>query len=162
MPAYLYSAPAGVPGEVNRAQDSIVEPIILGEAFDAFGVPYKLDPTTGKAMMIDTSDTAAVFAGIISRSVPSISGNLTSGYDDAIPNQDAPNGGCVFGYISVKCPVGTPVKGQGVYMRVTAGVGEVLGSLETGADGGDCVLLSGVEWSVNGKDANNNTEIRIF
>lgn len=161
MVAYLKNAPSGIPGEVTRPLNSVVEPIILGEAFAAFGVPYKLDPTTGKAMNIDAADLAAVFAGIVARSVPQQGGNTNQGFDDAIPDAEQPNGGVVSGYVAVKCPIGTPVRGGIVYMRTTAGVGETLGSLETGADGGDCVALVGVTWAVNGKDANNNTEIRI-
>jgi hypothetical protein len=161
MTAYLKNAPAGVPGDVTRLQNSIVEPILLGEEFTAFGVPYKLDASTGKAMMIDSGDAATVFKGILSRSVPSIGGNFNQGLNDAIPNDESSQGGLVEGYINVLCPVGTPVKGGIVYMRVTAAGAEVLGSLETGADGGDCVALTGVEWASNGKDANNIAEIKI-
>lgn len=160
MTAYLYNAPAGVPGDVTRIQDSVVEPIQLGEAFSAFGVPYKLDPTTGKAMNIDASDAATVFAGILSRSVPSIGGNTNQGLNDAIPNQEATNGGCVLGYVNVECKVGTPVKGQPVYMRITADTGKAVGDLETAADSGKCVAINAV-FAVNGKDASNITEIRI-
>lgn len=160
MTAYLYNAPAGVPGDVTRIQDSTVEPILLGEAFSAFGRPYKLDATTGKAMEIDASDAATVFAGIVSRSVPSIGGNTASGLNDAIPNAESSQGGVIKGYVNVLCPVGTPVKGQPVYMRITADTGKAVGDLETAADAGKCVAINAV-FAVNGKDASNITEIFI-
>lgn len=161
MTSYLKNAPAGVPGDVTRLQNSIVEPILLGEAFTAFGVPYKLDASTGKAMMIDASDAATVFKGVLSRSVPSIGGNFNQGLNDAIPNADSSQGGMVEGYINVLCPVGTPVKGGIVYMRVVAATGKLVGDFEATADGANSVVLAGVEWASNGKDANNIAELKI-
>lgn len=159
--AILYNAPSGFPGDISRPLDTEVDSLILGEAFPAFGVPYKLSATTGKAMKIESGDAAAVFKGIISRSVPSQAGSMAQGFDDSIPDADQPCGGVIEGYVMVKCTIGTPVKGQPVYMRVTAGGGETIGTLETGADGGDCVALVGVQWASNGKDADNVAEIYI-
>jgi len=161
MTAYLYNAPSGVPGDVTRKQESNVEPIILGEAFDHFGRPYKLDATTGKAMMIDAGDAATVFDGILSRSVPQISGNDSQGLNDAIPNADSVNGGLVRGYINVICTVGTPVRGGIVYMRVQTDTGKEIGDFEATSDTTNSVALVGVEWASNGKDASGIAEIRV-
>jgi len=159
--AYLYNAPAGVPGTVTRLQDSVVEPVILGEAFTAFGAPFKFDPTTGKAMMIDSGDAATVFKGIITRSVPSINGAAGQLFADNAPNLESPQGGLRRGFVNVLCTVGTPVKGGTVYMRVTADTGKAVGDLEASSDGLNSVVLVGVEWGVNGKDADNITELFI-
>lgn len=160
MTAYLYNAPAGVPGDVTRLQDSNVEPVLLGEAFTGFGKPFKFN-SSGKAVNIAASDTAAVFKGILTRIVPSIGGNTASGLNDAIPNQDSTQGRLVSGYANVVCTVGTPVKGGIVYMRVVADTGKLVGDLEATADSTNSVALVGVEWVVNGKDADNITELLI-
>lgn len=159
--SYLYNAPAGVPGTVTRLQDSQVDSLILGEAFEAFGVPFKFDATTGKAINIDASDTAAVFKGIIVRSVPSISGSTAEGMADGKPNLDSPCGGLRSGYGSVLCKVGTPVKGGTVYMRVVAASGKAVGDFEATSDSTNSVALVGVEWAANGKDADNVAELYI-
>lgn len=159
--SYLYNAPSGVPGDVTRLQNSVVEPIVFGEAFLGFGGPYKLDPSTGKAMMIDSADAASVFAGIVSRSVPSQGGDLSQSLAGGIPDIDQAGGGVVQGYVNIKCSVGTPVKGQPVYMRITADTGKLVGDLETAADSGKCVALVGVVFASNGKDADSNAEIFI-
>ena len=160
MTAILYNAPAGVPGDVTRLDETLVVPELLGEAFTAFGVPYKYNGS-GKAINIAAMDTAAAFKGIISRSVPSQSGNLTQGYNDAIPNVEATAGGVRRGYVNVLCKVGTPVKGGIVYMRVVADSPKAIGDLEATSDSTNSVALSGVEWGVNGKDASNITELYI-
>jgi hypothetical protein len=158
--AYLYNAPAGVPGTVTRLQDSVVEPVLLGAAFSAFGVPFKFNGS-GKAIPIAASDAATVFKGILTRSVPSISGNTTETFAGGIPNQEASQGGLRRGFVNVLCTIGTPVKGGIVYMRVVADTGKAVGDLEATADGSNNVALTGVEWAVNGKDADNITELYI-
>ena len=160
MTAYLYNAPAGVPGDVTRLQESLVEPVLLGAAFTAFGQPFKFN-SSGKAIPVAASDAASVFKGIITRVVPSIGGNTASGLNDAIPSQDSTQGGLRKGFCNVLCTIGTPVKGGTVYMRVVAASGKLVGDLEATADGTDNVALTGVEWAVNGKDADNITELFI-
>lgn len=159
--AYLYNAPAGVPGTVTRVLDSQVEPVLLGEAFTAFGKPFKFDASTGKAINIDASDAASVFKGIIVRSVPSMSSASGQSFADGAPTEDAPQGGLREGYVNVLCTVGTPVKGGIVYMRVVADTGKAVGDLEASSDSSNSVVLVGVEWAVNGKDADSITELYI-
>ena len=53
---------------------------------------------------------------------------------------------------------------EGVYNNVrkaAADTGKAVGDLETAADSGKCVALTGVTWAVDGKDSSNVTEIRI-
>lgn len=157
--AYLYNAPAGVPGTVTRLQDSTVDSVLLA-AVIAFGMPFKFD-SNGKAAAIEAGDTAAAFKGIIARSVPSISGASGESFADGSPTLDQPCGGLRKGFITVKCPVGTPVKGGTVYMRVVAASGKEIGDLEATSDTTNSVALSGVEWAVNGKDSDNITELYV-
>lgn len=158
--SFLYNAPAGVVGTVTRAQNSVVESVLLGDAFTGFGLPAKFD-SAGKIIPIEASDTAADFKGILVRNAPSISGNTSEGFADGIPSEDAAQGLLRSGFINVKCAIGTPVKGGIVYMRVVADTGKLVGDLEATADGANNVALSGVEWAVSGKDANNITELYV-
>lgn len=161
MTSYLYRAPAGVAGDVTRPDEAIIESGLLDAeaAPAAFGVPVKV--VNGKIAKIASGDTAAKFYGVLTRVVPAISGSLAQGFDDGTPNPAAVQGVIVGGYVNVKCTVGTPARGGTVYMRVTAATGKAIGDLEATADSTNNVALTGVIWSVDGKDADNVTEIRI-
>lgn len=164
-PAYLYQAPAGVPGDITRTDETNTEPAMLvalsGTFAQAFGIPMVY--ATGGIQQYSAGKTAADFAGILVREVPSISGNTSQGFDTNIPNPDQVAGLAVRGYIAVKCTVGTPARGGIVYVRVVAAMGKAIGDLEATADGGNSVALSSTQasWAVDGKDADSNTELRI-
>jgi hypothetical protein len=164
MPAYLTSMPAGVAGDITKATETIVESGVFTSTTalipTAFGVPVKL--VSGKFQTIAASDTASVFAGVLSRHVPSIAGDTVETFEGGTPNPKSVQGIVVRGYVNVKCTVGTPVRGGTVFMRVTESGVKKVGDFETAADSGACVALSNVTWAVSGKDANNVTEIRIF
>lgn len=161
MTAYLYRAPSGVAGDVTRQQDTIVESGLLNSAKapTAFGVPVKI--VSGKFEKIEASDAATVFAGILTRIAPAISGDTAQTFASGTPNVTAIQGVAVKGYVNVKCAIGTPVRGAAVYMRVTAASGKAVGDLEATADGSNNVALAGVTWAVDGKDADGVAEIRI-
>lgn len=158
--AYLKNAPAGVVGDVTRLQNSIVEPVMQGSQFSGYGLPFKFNGS-GKAVPIEAGDTAASFKGILVRMVPSIGGNSAQGLNDTIPNLESVQGRLVEGYANVQCKVGTPVKGGTVYMRVVAAAPKAIGDFEATSDSTNSVALVGVEWAVNGKDADNITEIYV-
>ena len=161
MTSFLYRAPAGVAGDVTRPDDTIVESGLLNaaQAPTAFGAPVKL--VSGKFEKIASGDTAAVFAGVLSRVAPSIAGDLVQTYAGGTPNTASVQGIVREGYVNVVCAQGTPVRGDQVYMRTTAATGKAVGDFETTADSGACVALTGVTWAVDGKDASNIAEIRI-
>ena len=161
MTSFLYRAPAGVAGDVTRPDDTIVESGLLNaaKAPTAFGAPVKL--VSGKFEKIASGDTAAVFAGVLSRVAPSIAGDLVQTYAGGTPNTASVQGIVVKGYVNVVCTQGTPVRGGSVFVRVTADTGKLVGDFETAADSGKCVALTGVTWAVDGKDASNIAEIRI-
>ena len=161
MTSYLYRAPSGVAGDVTRQQDTTVESGFLNPnaAPSAFGLPVKT--VAGKFEKIESGDTAAVFAGILSRIAPAIAGDTTQTFASGSPNTESVQGFVVKGYVNVVCKVGTPARRGAVYMRVTADTGKYVGDLEATADGANSVLLPGVTWAVDGKDADGVAEIRI-
>ena len=164
MTAYLYSAPAGVPGDVTRVDESNVEPAKLVAASSvyaqSFGIPMKY-VSGGIQQFNGGAEVPGDFAGVLVREVPSISGNALSGFSDNIPNPNALQGLLVRGYIAVKCVSGTPARGGAVYVQTVANGGVAVGDFRTTDDGSNAILLENVTWAVDGKDANNNTELRV-
>jgi hypothetical protein len=168
MTAYLKQAPAGYPGDITRTDESNVESaklVALSTVYpSSFGVPMKY--VAGGIQQIATSDTAPVFAGILVREVPGITG---SSVDDAVFDPTSPyskqvQGLLVRGYCIVKVFAGTPARGGVVYMQVTANAGAVPGDLRAdGTDSGNAVALTATqaEWASDGKDTFNNAEIRV-
>ncbi len=161
MASYLERMPAGVAGSITRARDTVVESVFLNplKPVLAFGAPVKL--VAGKAEPFEAGDTAASFYAILSRVAPSISGGNAELFTDGTPSTEQLAGIIVRGYVNAVCKVGTPVRGGIVYARVVAATGKAIGDFEATADGVNSVALAGVVWAVDGKDANNITEIRI-
>lgn len=160
MTAYLYSLPAGIAGDVTRQDESNVEPIQLGSpAATKYGVPLKY--SAGKAIPFAGGEVAADFQGVLTRIVPAISGSNTQGYSDDIPNPDSNQGILVRGYINVLCKVGTPARGGIVYVRIVDADPKFIGDFEATSDSTNSIALTNVSWASNGKDANNNAEIRV-
>lgn len=161
MVSFLYRAPSGVAGDITRPFDVIVESGALNpaQAPAAFGLPVKL--VSGVFEKIASGDAATVFAGILSRVVPAIAGDTAQTMASGTPNVTAVQSIVVSGYVNVLCPIGTPVRGGIVYMRVTAASGKFVGDLEATADSTLNVVLPTVTWATGGKDSANIAEIRI-
>lgn len=170
MPSYLYNAPNAIPGDITRPDETTVEPIMLKPInsvyAQAYGIPLKY--VTGGAAQFDVGDTAASFAGILIREVPSVSGpGITGvpaqGFADGVPLPALPQGMATRGYVGVKCPTGTPVRGGTVYIRVVAASPKNIGDFEATADGSNNVALSNAQasWATDGVDSFGNAEIRI-
>lgn len=161
MTSFLYRAGSGVAGDITRPDDTVVESAMLNSAKvpTAFGAPVKM--TAGVIEKIEVGDVAASLYGFLSRIAPSISGDTVQTFAGATPNADAVQGVVVSGYMNVKCTVGTPARNGIVYMRVVAATGKAIGDLEATSDTTNSVALVGVVWGVDGKDADNVTEIRI-
>ncbi len=164
MSAYLYQAPAGIPGDVTRVDETNVEPAMLVPVStvyaQAFGIPMKY--VAGGISQFASGDVAANFAGVLVREVPGISGTTAQGLTDNVPFPSVPQGLAVRGYINVKCVLGTPARGGVVYIRVVASSGHAIGDFDATSDA-DNVALSATqaEWAVDGKDADGNAELRI-
>ena len=155
MATLLFTAPAGVPGDITRQQASQIESGLfnVANAPSAYGAPVKL--VSGKFEKIASGDAAAVFVGVLTRVAPSLSNA------DGTPKAGDVHGIMRRGYVNVLCTIGTPVKGGIVYMRVTAATGKLVGDFEATADSTLNVVLPRVTWAVDGKDASNVAEIRI-
>lgn len=164
MPAYLKQAPTGVPGDVTRTDQSNVEPAMLVAAStvyaQAFGIPMKY-VAGGIQQFNGGAEVPADFAGILVREVPSISGNTSQGFTDNIPYPEVPQGLLVRGYINVKCVRGTPVRGTQVFVQTVANGGVAVGAFCATDDGSNAIELTNATWATDGKDADNNAEIRV-
>lgn len=164
MPSFLYAYPGAVAGSVTRPDETNVEPAMLIAAStvfaQAFGIPMKF-VAGGIQQFNGGAEAAADFAGVLVREVPSISGSTAQGFDDNIPNPDQVQGLAVRGYIAVKAVVGTPARGGAVYVQIIANGGVAVGAFRATADGGNTILLTNAQWAADGKDADNNAEIRI-
>lgn len=165
MPAYLKQAPVGVPGDVTRVDKSTVEPamlVALSSVFaQAFGQAMRY--VAGGIQQFTASLTKADFAGVLVREVPSISGSVTAGFTDNIPNPLQVQGLLVSGYISVKCTAGTPARGGIVYVRTVSATGRPIGAFEAASDGGNSFALDfqQASWASDGLDADLNAELRV-
>lgn len=160
--AYLYNAPSGVEGDITRTDESNVEPAMLVSPFaQKFGIPVKY--ATGGIVPFAGGEVAADFAGVLTRAAPGISNTVLSGFDDNVPNPETPQNLMVRGYASVKCTIGTPVRGGVVYVRIVAASGKAIGDFEATADGSNNIALTAAqaEWASDGKDDSNNSEIRV-
>lgn len=166
MPAYLLSAPAGVPGDITRPDNTVVEPAMLiavsSVYAQSYGIPVKY-ATGGIQQFNGGAETPASFAGILVREVPTQGGSLASDASyAAVPNPDQPQGMATQGYVCVLVASGTPARGGAVYVQIVENGGVTVGSFRTTDDGANAILLSNVTWASDGKDADGNAEVRIL
>ncbi len=165
MSAYLYQAPNGVPGDITRVDESNVEPAKLialsGSFIQRFGEAMRY--VSGGIQQFTASLTKADFAGVLVREVPSISGSVTAGLTNNIPNPDQINGLLVRGYVNVKCTAGTPARGGIVYVRTVAATDRPIGAFEASSDSGNSFALDAAQatWASDGVDADLNAELRV-
>lgn len=167
--AYLFQAPAGVPGDVTRTDESNVEPAMLlqnGSPLvypQAFGLAMAYG--TGGIQAWQTTNVQADFAGALVREVPQLSGNLSSDASTGggVPNPDQPTGLLVRGYMAVICQYGTPARGGLVYVNIQATGSRVVGGFEATSQAGFNVVLTTQQatWATDGVDSYGNAELRI-
>ena len=166
MVSYTFSAPAGVPGDITRTDESNVEPamqVVQGSDYPKYG--YGVKYATG-GIQVPSGDAATAFAGVTVREVPGIS---NSSADDAVttpttPWTKQPVGLLVRGYVVVNCVAGTPARGGTVYWQITDNNGVKAGNFRAdGTDSGNAVALTATqaEWATDGADASGNAELRV-
>lgn len=164
MVSYLYNPPAGVAGDVTRPDESNIEPATLVAVSTVyaqkFGIPMKY-VVGGISQFNGGAEAPADFAGVLIREVPAMSGSVTAGFTDNVPNPLAVQGLMVRGYVNVLCTSGTPARGGAVYVQTVASGGIAVGEFRTTDDGSNAILLDNVVWAADGKDSSNNAEIRI-
>lgn len=166
MVSYTFSAPAGVPGDITRTDESNVEPamqVIQGSDYPKVGMGVKY--ATG-GIQVPSGDAATAFAGVMVREVPGISNSSAddASFNPQTPTVKNPAGLLVRGYVAVLCVAGTPARGGVVYWQVTDNAGIKAGSFRAdGTDSGNAVALTATqaEWATDGVDANLNAELRV-
>lgn len=165
--SFLYQAPAGVPGDVSRPDESNLEPAMLVAASTVFaqsyGIPVKY-VAGGIQQFNGGAETAADFAGVLCRVAPAISGDTQQSFSADVPYSLVPQGLMVRGYVSVLCAAGTPARGGVVYVQIIANGGVAVGSFRAdGTDSGNAIALTATqaEWATDGKDASSISELRI-
>lgn len=158
MVAYPFRMPAGIPGAVNRANQSTIEAQVFDPAFPVllYGLPVKL--VSGMVRPVASGDAASVVYGFLARPYPTNSGQ--AGLGNQAPDITAIADVMRRGYMTVKLNnVTAATKNGAVYVRVADPTTNTpIGGLEAGADGGDCVLIPGCVF-VGPADADGNTEI---
>lgn len=155
MTAILYRASAGVAGDVTRPDDTIVESAFLSATNPpvAYGVPVKM--VDGKLQAFTSTDAEPELYGILSRSVPSISGDIAQAFEDGTPNPAAPQGVVVQGYVLVKCK--NPAAAKRGAQVVIMSSGEFSGMDEGPSD----IYLSNLMFATNGGADEELAEIRV-
>ncbi len=133
MTAFLKRMPAGIPGEVNRAWASIIEPAALTPAGTTghpttYGCPLVIESTTGRVRTVNTRDTAIY--GFLVRPFP-----FGGSVDPLGTSTPAADGSCDVlrrGYMEVLLGGSAPaVKGAPVYVWTAAdGGGHFQGGIE--------------------------------
>lgn len=159
MVAFTYRMPSGIPGDVTRPSNSIIEPISADSAapFTAYGVFMKT--VSGKAQPIASGDAATVINGVLVRPYPS-NAAASAPLGSATPPTSGVLDRLVRGYITVKLSQGTAARDAAVYVRVTADTGKAVGDIETAADSGKCVAVTNCVF-MGAADASGNVEIRF-
>lgn len=164
--AYTYQAPAGVPGDVTRPDETSVEPAMLVAVSAVFAQSYGIAMVYGSGGISQVGGGFAQgdFAGVLVRQAPGIS-DSGDGLTGNIPNAVSPQGLCVRGYINVLCVYGTPARGGVVYVRTVATSNNMnVGTFDATSDSSNNVALTTTQatWASDGKDANNNAELRVY
>lgn len=157
MVAYVYRMPSGIPGDVSRKENSVVETQILNASlpFSAYGLVGKM--AAGKFVPFAGGEAATDAYGVLVRPFPTNSG--TDGLGTATAPTSGPGDVLRRGYITVKLNGGATVAAGGqAYIRVAAAAaGKPLGGWEGAADSTNTVAINAIFMS--GADADGNVEI---
>lgn len=166
--AFLYRMPAGIAGDVQRKEHATIEPGIYDANYPclAFGIVVKI--VGGLVRPIASGDDPdALTLGFLCRPYPFQEPIGTSisdeGMGSGVPNPLLTADVMKRGYMTVKITTGGSdafadvVKGDPVYVRVTADTGKAVGDLEAGSASGNH-LVPGA-YFMGGVDANGFAEI---
>ncbi|WP_236209020.1 structural cement protein Gp24 [Pseudomonas tohonis] len=159
MSSFLYRMPAGIPGDVTRASQATIEPVVLNSAspFAGFGLFGKI--VSNKFVPFGAGDTNGAEYGLLVRAYPTTGGSGS----DPLGTSTPPTSGiadCLRrGYMTVKNNAGTPAKDGQVYVRVAAAAaGKPIGGIEAAADSTNTVAITTATF-MGPADASGNVEI---
>lgn len=163
--AYTFQAPAGVPGDITRPDESNTEPAMLIAISTVYAQSFGIAMVyaTGGISQVGSGFAAADFAGVLVRQAPGIS-ESGDGLTGNIPNAVQVQALIVRGYVNVLCVYGTPARGGIVYVRsISTSNNTLVGTFDATSDSSNNVALSLTQasWASDGKDANNNAELRL-
>jgi len=158
--------PAGIPGDVNRAQHHTVEVQVIQASGQtghptAYGIPVVLDATSHNVRAVGASDTSAVIYGFLVRPFPAVSSQDAVGV--STPPLTGPCDVMRRGYMSVKLSGTTAaVKGGVVYVWANTATGS---HIQGGFEAADPTTSNGFALSratfMGPADANGITEIAL-
>lgn len=139
MVAYLFRMPAGIPGEVSRSDNLLIEPQTIQHAGatgapTAYGIPLIMDASSKRMRAIQANELASAIYGFLVRPYPTNSSN--EGLGVAAPNITAGAACDVLrrGYMNVRLARGNASKGDPVFVRRVADTGKLVGELEAALD----------------------------
>jgi hypothetical protein len=162
--SYLYRLPAGIAGDINRAQSCVVRPEVITTSGNAnaplaYGLAVVVDPTTGQVRTVAAGDTA--ISGFLARPFPTNS--TTNGLGVATPPTNGPCDLMVRGFMSVLLGGATSAINFGqAYVWTAASTGlHVQGQLEAANPGANGFAIPGAFFS-GPADANGNTEVQYL
>ena len=143
--AYLYRMPAGIAGDITRAEHATVKPELMDADYPIlrYGEPVKM--VSGKVRPFAVGDDVGDLIGFGVRPYPTQT-SVNQGVAAATPSTEQPFDVLRRGFMTVFCQYGSPSKGGSVYVRVVAAddpTTQPIGGIEAGADDGDCTVLTG-------------------
>jgi hypothetical protein len=163
MVAFLLRMPAGIPGDINRAEIATVEaqqitPVGTTGAPPAFGIGVVVDSTTGNIRIPTSTDTAIY--GLLARPYPVQDPIQAPALGVSVPPTQ---GACSIlkrGYMSVLLQNTTAaVKGASVFVRIAGATGPLpAGGIEAAAVSGDTLQLQS-SYFMGPADTNGFTEV---
>lgn len=129
--AILFRMASGIPGDISRRGQSLVEAVILNgaAAFGGYGLPGKT--VTGKFVPLEAGDAPSVVNGFLVRPYPTQTANA-----DGTGISSAKVGDRMRrGYMTVKSNAGVPAMDGQVYTRVAnASGGKPIGGIEAASE----------------------------
>lgn len=143
MTAYQFRMPAGIPGAVNRTDQSTIEPIALDATFPflAYG-RFGKTSASGTFIPLIANDAASVITGLLVRPFPTNSSQ--NGLGVSTPPQAGGIGDRMKrGYMTVALNWGAAVKDGQVYVCNVASGNQVVGDIGSTTLGGNAVAVVG-------------------
>lgn len=151
--SFLYRMPSGIPGDVSRKSQSVIEAHITKGKFGAFGIFGKFTADGFVPLAADDTDVY----GLMVRSYPTQSATNTMGA--AVPQEGVIQDVLRRGYMTVRCNAGNAKKAGSVFVRVDVGTDlKPIGGIEAVADGVNTIELKNARF-MHGADAQGNVEI---
>lgn len=167
--AFAYRMGAGFAGDVNRSHPASIEPTLIDASAPPaiFGQLVLVDATTQGVRPFTTGDGSQGAYGATVRPYPFQQSSASNFGAAALGNAGVPASGIIdtlrSGYIMMQVNAGqtSPVKNGAVYVRVAATSGNnIIGQLETAADGGNNVLVTNCKFN-GGTDASGVAEVQV-